>query len=237
MTENNDATKARAVPGWDWLRQRTSRSDRVVYAIVLLLVLASVVVPLVWGVLDPGVALPIEGPSRGHLFGAGHDPWGNRYVVREVDDIVLRWSPGPNGVDEAGRGDDIVLSPAWQRELHASSTELVLLLAGVFVGVWELRRLLRTQLAKPRAETLGPELARAAGLAIFLAALLGAGGLLVLQTAELKSPDTVAAADEMLVVPLSVAVAGCSYLLAFGFFLWLRLRQPREGINPSPTER
>lgn len=74
----------------------------------------------VYPTADQSLTALIDQPdSLGYLTGphALIDPWGARYVYRSLDPQrgggLQVYSRGPNGIDEGGRGDDIVepLSP------------------------------------------------------------------------------------------------------------------------------
>jgi hypothetical protein len=205
------------------LRAQISRGDRIVYAVVASLILLALLVQPLWGLLQPGVALGHDYLERGSKRG----PWGHPWVEEAQADLTYAplqvWSVGPNGVDERGRGDDVVLRLGSLATLYGSSTEWVLLLAGLVAGLWELRRVVRSQLRKPQAPTPGPEMLRAAGLAIPPGIVLGVVGVAALRVAEARAPDTLEVLTDALWVPPWVAAVGCAYLASAGLILWYRL--------------
>ncbi len=52
--------------------------------------------------------LESTGSMRGYLKKVSRDPWGGDYVYRRVSDGYLIYSPGRDGKDDSGGGDDVV---------------------------------------------------------------------------------------------------------------------------------
>ncbi len=211
------------------LRAQISRGDQVVYAVVAALILLALLIQPLWGALQPGVALGHDYLERAPKRGPWGHPWSEE-AQADLSYAPLRvWSVGPNGVDERGQGDDVVLSFGLTADLYGAASEWVLLLAGLLAGLWELRRILRSQLRLPRAPTPGPEVLRAAGLAIPPGVVLGVVAVALLRLAESQAEETVEVLTDALWVPPWVAAAGCAYLASVGFFLWFRLtRAPHQ---------
>jgi general secretion pathway protein G len=65
---------------------------------------------------EEGLAAMVDPSHKGRGYLADRavliDPWGHVYVYRRTDDTYSLYSRGPNGVDDGGKGDDIVGPPA-----------------------------------------------------------------------------------------------------------------------------
>lgn len=212
--------------------------DRRFYAAVLLLLLLGQAVRGVWLLLDPEVRVTARFWSRwtttsapGYQFVAfgDTDPWERPYLRASNPDlwhlqIETAWSSGPNGRDEGGAGDDILVLPQHHPRYFAYTllTPLTAALAALAVIAWELTRYLR----RPRWP-LRIELAAAAVAALPVGAL--AIGLLLLPLWRGWLPAPLRAdLEARLLVPLEVAVGAWALVASYGLLLWLRLRREAE---------
>ena len=221
-----------------YLIQKASWADRAVYGAVVATVVFALFSSWIWGSMNPAIPL-----SDDFYDGEALDPWTNFWVKGRIkpDDgqgpwRIAMYSRGPNGVDQHGQGDDVVILPAdssWL-SLYRNGTELLLILAMAAAGGWEVMRFVRSQMRKPRAETLLPELRRSAFVAVPIAVGLAIVCALTLWAWDEAADDTkkkgaarpTDAIEERLLVPLPVAVAGSAYLATFCVVLSLRLRRP-----------
>jgi hypothetical protein len=210
----------------------------VVYALVALLFVAGALAQPTWGLVEPGVKmrslfLPADGSPR-RLDGLP-DPWGRPIVLpawAEADAPEWPYSLGPNGVDERGKGDDVVLSPRGLRDDLYDGLPALLFLACVgLAGGWELLRWVRRSLRRPRAE-LPSEVGLAAGLSAPVGLLVGLG---VGKASLLWGGAGAASSQQLIVVPLPYAAGGTAFLVSLGFLLWLRLRRAGDEGSAPPA--
>ena len=126
--------------------------DRLVYLTYLALVLAGIAGPRLLELDDP--RLPVWSAFRDPRGLVAEDPWGRSFSYPELEGrrLEVDWiarSAGPNGV--AGDEDDVLVPPAragfGRYELYRLLGRLPWL-GLLFVGAWELVRLLR----RPRAD-------------------------------------------------------------------------------------
>ncbi|RMG17643.1 MAG: hypothetical protein D6731_03695 [Planctomycetota bacterium] len=228
-----------------WLRAwgELPRADRFVYALVAGCFALALFAPPAWDRLDPRLPL-----TQAYREGAALDPWGRPWVERPYD--VARgeggevYSLGPDGRDEGGRGDDVVLwvggRGVFVLAVRAHLRGALLACAVLLAAGHELLRLSRRRLSEPRAEELSVELRRAATLALpflLLSVPLAVG--LVRALRGFLRPF-----EEVLVVPVPAAAGGLAALATFLLLLWVRLRRPaatedraakgREEPPPAP---
>ncbi len=188
------------------------------------------------------------GPGGGETLAL--DPWGQQVVVRTTPpgamtydgvpyDGAFFYSCGPNGLDNDGAGDDLVLHPsdlAWARHLRAAPLAAAFL-AGLIA--WWLRG---PFLRRPRDPRLPVELARALVVALgafvlfhlFLATAVGGpGGALEqaivkgLRAWEQRIPH---------VLSLEASFAITSAVVIYAAALTWRLRRPLAQPDPAEAE-
>lgn len=205
----------------DWqagLRAR-SAADVGVYVVVGLLLLLALVVKPVWSALDPALPASEEVYGPGGTKGMPIDPWGKQWVW---DGKVVR-SFGPDGKDDRGGGDDVLLLRHDDPALRAwrDAPEALFGLAVLLAIGWELGRALGRALLAPR-DDLGAEVPRAAFLATPLAALLAGVAALGLRLRPDLAPDAV-----FVVVPRWLALVGTCWVTAFCVALAVRLSRAR----------
>lgn len=171
--------------------------------------------------------------------GEVRDPWGRAFVEYSLAGQLSAYSRGPNGRDEAGAGDDVLVEGG-PRPLFAWAREL-LLASALLLGAWSLWRFL---LLAPRSRYASAEIVRSAVIAF------GAWGLLVILGALVCFHSswwryllrTLARALDWLPLALSpwVSLMGTLFTSLFLGVLWFRLssapesREPAEAPTRSP---
>lgn len=213
--------------------------DRVVYAGVgLLLLLAAALRPALEA-LEP--RLDVTRAYGSTNMQVPNDPWGRPflYLIPPPGEPGRGWqgsrpySAGPDGLDQRGGGDDLLVlsSGDWQLVAASPETSLVLLsLAVALGGAWELGRGLRRRMDVPwRGPATEAALAGLIGLPAALAG--GAAGVLLPRGIPALEP-LVREAEQGLVVPFPVAAGAGAWLVVTLGGLWLRARPVPE---PDPT--
>lgn len=227
------APEAGPDPGRDLLRllAASTPADRAVYGLVALLLLAAVALTPLLEAFEPRIAVTRAwGATR---METPEDPWGRPFRVTPE----MAWSLGPDGIDQAGQGDDlVVLSPRdWRMRVGSAEGNLLFLgLAVALGGSWELARVVRRQLAVPDWSGPGREALRAAVIAL-PAAAVALGLALAAPVAVAALGPLVAAAGRALLVPFPVAVGGGAWLVVTLAVLWHRSRTAgREAGESGP---
>ena len=228
-----------------WLTA-TSPADRAVHGLVALLLLGAVLFGPAVEALDPRV--PVTRAYAASNMGTQTDPWGRPFAYLDEDARrdpppglprgpfhFYPYSLGPDGVDQRGRGDDLLVLPGddWRLRLSSAEGSLALLcLAVALGGLWELLRLVRRQLGSPWAGP-GPEALRAGAFGLPCGAVGAGAGVLLPRLIPALQP-AVAAAEEGLLVPFPVAAGGGVWLVVTLGFLWLRARpEPEPSSQPA----
>lgn len=220
-----------------------SKWDRAGWLLVGLALLLSLCLPIALRLASPTIAvsasydrdlaeieetLTLRGvPTRKEEV--GEDPWGNPYVddfFEDVDDgSYAICSRGPNGRDEGGRGDDVVIYPPFRDPtlvgfLLGWSRELLLGFA----------TLLSWCLALPRAwKHRAPDLRRDVFRSLGVALPPAVGVSMTLHWArrqEWWGTTPIDLQSDLPLVPLPVATFGTILLLCFLVALFVRLGRP-----------
>jgi hypothetical protein len=197
---------------------------------------------------DLELALWIGSFTRGQEFVregdvdlAGRDPWGRPYRVRvgwllaeglkRNDGRYVVTSRGPDGVDQEGGGDDVLLQETAFMEA-IQQTPLALAAAAAALG-WLLGVIVLIGLRRSRRTWV--EVLRALGLASLPAALL----ILLLWKQDVAGSALLAPLADRLLVPLPVAASAAAAFVVVLAALWLRLRRPLARPAPprSPAAR
>lgn len=219
-----------------------SPADRAVYAVVGLLLLGAILLPPLLA-LDPRVAVTLA-------FGDGkqaRDPWGNPFLSivdseapegvtarrlvgfggsQTLMDAFFAYSSGPNGRDERGGGDDVFLLEEGDPRLVLAgpgSPVVMLGLAVLLAGTWELFRLLRRQLGAREWAGPGVEAARAAGIGLPAGGIAAVLALVAPRIAGSLQP-LIDSIDRALLVPFPLAIGGGAWLVVTLVVLWQRSR-------------
>jgi hypothetical protein len=192
--------------------ERVSRIDLGVAAVAGLLALSAALLWPVWRSVDPETASAVFVAEEGY----GSDPWGR--PLRRLAAANYR-SVGPNGIDEQGAGDDLVLhwagGTSFATASGASATPLtralfnagelsLLLLAGVLILPYGFLRV------APRPVSKGDKVA-AAGFAIAVGVTTSWVGLWMIGS---FSEDVTDSLRNLVAIPLPLAAAGTGSLAA-----------------------
>lgn len=219
----------------------SSKLDRAAVALVVLLILSAFCTwPLVSKLL-PELAV-IASYTRNDEVRT--DPWGRAIVIRDVgiptDPRAFVYSLGPNGSDEAGSGDDIILFDQLKGRGPSGRVHASALLLSQSLGFFMLLALFvaGTYYSARRgapARKLGKELTRALMLSVPLGVL--ASTMAFLSSYTLIKDDARAAIDRQLILPSGVALVGSVFVVTFLAILTVRLVHSKEGLQKETNER
>ena len=137
--------------------------ERGAWAVAALLALLIPLVPWLERTFDPRLAVVL---AALHNAGEGElDPWGRPWARSPAGTYSL----GPDGVDDGGRGDDLVLADIFTLEDHAwipsavlFSPRRALAVAALALALWTFAT--RGLIRAPRDGRVGIEVLRAAGM-------------------------------------------------------------------------
>ena len=203
------------------------RLEKTVWIIVALCALTALLSPRLLIRTDPELAVGASYRRAWNfyvdpLLAPPSDPWGNEWVSANIEGALtgefVTYSVGPNGVNEGGKGDDVVvhakgtlpLLAAWASEVLFA---LALLLAWLVRGPY---------VRAPRSHSLLVELWRATALASLPSCLFTLVVLWDLThapwTTSLFLPGT-----ERVLVPVCIATLGSLWVLSYVVSLGYRL--------------
>jgi hypothetical protein len=180
---------------------------------------------------DLRLARAADGSETASLVSPRLDPWGRPFHVSRSPYRTFVYSVGPDGVDDHGEGDDVVVAPIDTYTFVSWSPVYLTGAALLLLWAWFVFRLAKA----PRSESLEKELLRAGGIATLPTA---AGTALLVATVKdlsLFTPVPIRGVD----VPPSFAVALCLGIVFFAVGLGLRHRAslPAEGETPGAPRR
>ncbi len=159
------------------------------------------------------------------------DPWGDPWIVWKEDRYVMVYSAGPNGLDDHGEGDDVVLytwgwrgpGPAFENVFYARPALFVL--AAFLVALLVARRWARA----PRSAAVQLELLRAARLLVpFLLVLLLFFALFAEEVLKATYGLSRAKPLPLSSVPWPVAACGTGVVIAYVIALGVRAKAAPE---------
>lgn len=202
---------------FQWIISRASyHARRVGLVLCASLLLAAVVVRPAWALLDQEVAVAVayrDSPT---------DPWGKAWRKSQFG---WSYSTGPNGKDEGGMGDDLVVRHAqhgWWGRVRVwwwSSWVLVSMAAALAAALIALEAG-----SAPRSPRASVELRHFVFLCAGLGLLMGVVPAVFLALCEGAGPAWLSMVTPMLFVPLPVGIAATGSALALIVASLVRLR-------------